>query len=259
MKRENILPRKAWRKFTQGDRFRKLKLNLKQIIGTEPKFTTDINLITQSYPGWVIVPGIIHDNDIVFSVGICNDIGFELGIIEQHNLQIFAFDPTPYSVQWIKKQKLPPEFHFYPWAAAGKDDKLFLYPRITKHGKASELLYTFHKQDEHRNDGVVVEALTIESMANKLGLKKIDILKLDIEGAEYEVFDNLLSTSLRPKQILVEFHHRFKGIGKEKTIKAINSLHEKGYLIAHISVTGREICFVHQSAITLNLKKQGEL
>jgi hypothetical protein len=42
-------------------------------------------------------------------------------------------------------------------------------------------------------------------------------MKMDIEGAEYEVLDGLLSSPIKPTQLLVEFHHRFPGIGLEKT------------------------------------------
>jgi len=243
------LTKKTWKKFTQSHGFRRVKLKLKQFIGKEPKLTIDINLPTLNYSGWVVVPEVIHENDIVYSLGVGDYIAFELDIIERKKVQIFAFDPTPYSVQWINKQALPSTFHFFPWAAAGKDGTFFLYPRIKRRSKRSEVMYTFHKQEERRKDGVSVDALTIESMAKKLGHQKIDILKIDIEGAEYEVLDSMLSSALRPKLLLVEFHHRFKGIGKEKTIKAIDSLREEGYLKANISVTGREICFVNKSAI----------
>lgn len=241
--------RKTWRQFTQSDGFRKFKLSLRQLVGIEPEFTLDVKLSIGHYPGWVIMPEIVKENDIVYSIGICNDIAFEFDIIEQEKVQVFAFDPTPYSVQWIAEQTLPSEFTFYPWAAAGKDGQFFLYPRINSRGKVSEVMYTFHSQQEQRDDGVMVEALTVESMAKKLGHEKIDVLKIDIEGAEYDVIDSLLSSNLRPKQILVEFHHRFKGIGKEKTIKAIKSLRENDYLIAHLSPTGREICFVNKHAL----------
>lgn len=243
------MKKNTWKKFEQSDGFRRLKLKLKQFIGKEPKLTTDINLTTQTYSGWVVVPDVIHENDIVYSLGICDDIAFELDIIEQKKAQVFAFDPTPYSVQWINKQTLPSLFHFYSWAAASKDGTFFLYPRIKRGGKRSEVMYTFHKQEGQRKDGVSVDAFTIESMTKKLNHQKIDILKMDIEGAEYEVLENMLNSALRPKLLLIEFHHRFKGIGKDKTIKAIDSLREAGYLIANISVTGREICFVNKSAV----------
>lgn len=233
----------------KSDGFRRLKLKARQFIGTEPKFRVDMSLITQDYSGWKLVPSLINENDIVYSVGICDDIAFDLDIINKKKVQLFAFDPTPYSVQWVAKQILPSKFNFFPWAAAGIDGKFFLYPRVNKYGKKSDVMYTFHNQEEERDDGVSVDAFTFESMAKKLGHYKIDLLKIDIEGAEYEFLNTLLSSSMRPKQLLVEFHHRFEGIGKNKTIHAVNSLREEGYLIINISVTGREICFVHKNAI----------
>jgi FkbM family methyltransferase len=38
--------------------------------------------------------------------------------------------------------------------------------------------------------GVLVPALTIDEICNQHGIEKIDLLKLDIEGAEEEVLDN---------------------------------------------------------------------
>lgn len=240
---------KGWKKFEQSDGFRKIKLKLKQLIGKEPKLKVDINLATQNYSGWEVVPDMINENDIVYSIGICDDIRFEVDIIEKNKVLVFAFDPTPYSVQWIEKQTLPSSLQFFPWAVSDKDGKFFLYPRIKKNGKTSDVMFSFHKQEEERSDGVSVDAYKIESMLQKLGHKNIDILKMDVEGAEYDVIDNMLSSSLRPKLLLVEFHHRFKGIGKDKTIAAVNSLHKAGYLIVNISVTGREVSFVHENFI----------
>ncbi len=240
---------KVWKKFEQSDGFRRLKLKFKQIVGKEPNLKIDIQLNTQKYPSWTVVADLINENDIVYSIGICDDIAFDLEIIEQENVQLFAFDPTPYSVDWINKQTLPSEFQFFPWAVSDKNGTFFFYPRVKKNGKTSDIMYTFHKQEEQRDDGINVDAFTLESIAKKLGHQKIDVLKMDIEGAEYDVLENMLSTSMRPKLLLIEFHHRFKGIGKDKTIHIVRFLREEGYLVVDISATGREICFVHKKAI----------
>lgn len=234
------------KKYLRSDDFRKLKLKFRQFIGTEPKFHKDVNMPTHNFSGWNLVSDLVNENDIVYSIGICDDIGFDLSIIKNKRVQLFAFDPTPYSINWVNNQKLPDGFHFFPWAASGKDGKFFLYPRVDKKGKKSEIMYTFHTQEENRSDGVIVEAYTVESMMKKLGHTKIDLLKIDIEGAEYELLNTLLDSSLRPKQLLVEFHHRFKGIGKQKTIDIVNRLKKEGYLITHISITGRELSFMHK-------------
>lgn len=35
----------------------------------------------------------------------------------------------------------------------------------------------------------------------------IDILKIDIEGSEYDVIEDLINSKIRPKELLNEFHH----------------------------------------------------
>lgn len=124
-----------WKKFEQSDGFRKMKLSYRQFIGKEPKLKVDINLATQNYSNWQVVPELIHENDIVYSIGICDDVRFELDIIKKYKVSVFAFDPTPYSVKWIKQQALPTCFQFYSWAVSGKDGKFFLYPRTKKNGE----------------------------------------------------------------------------------------------------------------------------
>lgn len=239
---------KRWKKIEQSDVFRKLKLSLKQIMGKEPKIKLDINLPQEEYFGWQVVPELLRENDIVYSIGICDDIGFETKAIECNDVNIFAFDPTPYSVDWIKSQKLPSSFHFYPWAASASDGNFFLYPRQNKKGKKSKVMYTFH-QESAANDGVKVQALTIESMMKKLNHDTLDVLKMDIEGAEYDVIDNLMLSSVRPRMLLIEFHHRFKGIGKDKTINTVKLLRENNYLVSSVSATGREMCFVLKTSV----------
>jgi len=222
------LAKNAWKKFEKSDGFRKFKLKFKQLIGKEPKIKTDVKLDTRNYSGWMLVPQLINQGDTVYSIGICDDIAFETEIIQKRNAQIFAFDPTPYSVDWIGQQKLPENFKFFPWAASSQEG-----------------------QDEA--EGVTVDAFTVQSMARKLGHDHIDLLKMDIEGAEYDVIEGLLASKLSPKMLLIEFHHRFKGIGKHKTLNAVRLLRDAGYLVASVSVTGREISFVHQREMT-NLK-----
>ena len=228
--------------------FRKAKVKWRQLLGKEPILKVDIDLDTVNYSDWDVVPTLLKENDIVYSFGICDDIGFELDIYPK-KINIFAFDPTPYSVEWISKQELPPRFHFYPWAASATDGDFFLYPRVTKKGEKSTVMYTFHKEASAGEDAVKVQALSLQSIAEKLGHQEINILKMDIEGAEYEVVDSLLESSFRPRMLLIEFHHRFKGIGQEKTANTVNQLRKAGYLIASVSITNREVCFVHKTAV----------
>jgi FkbM family methyltransferase len=55
--------------------------------------------------------------------------------------------------------------------------------------------------------GVEVETISLATLMERLGITKIDILKLDIEGAEFELFVSTPDDVLRRiGQITVEFH-----------------------------------------------------
>ncbi len=79
----------------------------------------------------------------------------------------------------------------------------------------------------------------------ELNHTKIDILKMDIEGSEYDVLNDILNANVEIKQILVEFHHRFEKIGLQKTRDAIKALNQKGYQIAAISDSREEYTFIN--------------
>ena len=52
-----------------------------------------------------------------------------------------------------------------------------------------------------------VESRNFTSLVSELGLDEIDLLKIDIEGAEIEVFDTITNEDLKAvKQITIEFH-----------------------------------------------------
>ncbi|MFC3193420.1 FkbM family methyltransferase [Marinicella sediminis] len=236
-----------WKKFEKSDFFQRAKLRMRQMYGREPRFDEDLKVKNTIIGDWGFPADRLPDEPVVYTFGVCDDIDFELALIEQKQARVFAFDPTPYAVEWIAQQQLPDQFCFTPLACAAEDGEYFLYPLLDKHGRKSAIMFSFHQQEEDRDDGVRVPALTVSSTMTKMQHDHIDLLKMDVEGAEYEVLDSVLSSGIRPAMIMVEFHHRFKGIGKEKTINAVAELRDAGYQIGYISPAGREMCFIHST------------
>ena len=77
------------------------------------------------------------------------------------------------------------------------------------------------------------------------GHKQIDLLKLDIEGSEYEVLDELLKERLAVRQICVEYHHNIvPGISRTQSVWSILRLKARGYRL--IDQTGNNHTFVLQ-------------
>jgi len=234
-----------WKKFEKSAFMQRAKLRLRQWYGREPRFEEELKVENTVIGDWGFPAEQLPSQAVVYSFGVCDDIDFELALIKQKKAQVFAFDPTPYAVDWINQQQLPDQFHFSPLACAAADGEYFLYPLLDKHGRKSTTMFSFHQQEEDRDDGVRVPALTVSSAMKKMQHSHIDLLKMDVEGAEYDVLESVLESAIRPGMIMVEFHHRFKGIGKEKTIHAVSKLKQAGYQISYISPAGREICFVH--------------
>jgi FkbM family methyltransferase len=186
---------------------------------------------------------------VVYSLGVGCDIAFDLELIERFDVEVHAFDPTPSTAEWLRSQSAPPDFHFYPWAIGGHDRTMRLSPRLKRNGKRSEIMFHQVADDAPGNEGdIEVEAKRLPTIRRELGHETIDLLKMDIEGAEYEVLDDLLATSIRPTQLLIEFHHRHPGRNKSMTTDAIGRLGEAGYAIFSISSTGREFSFVRRDA-----------
>src|SRR6185436_3915084 len=73
------------------------------------------------YGGWCVCPDRITPKSIVYSIGVGEDISWDLAMIEKFGVDVQAFDPTPKSIAWIRSQKLPEKFHFHEFGIATYD------------------------------------------------------------------------------------------------------------------------------------------
>ncbi|MBT8082352.1 MAG: FkbM family methyltransferase [Gammaproteobacteria bacterium] len=220
------------------------KLFLKRISGKELWLRREVDFDLRQRDSWKYISELLDSDAIVYSVGVGDLIDFDLGLIDDHNVTVHAFDPTPFARDWVEQQALPDRFVFHPWAAAGADGTLRLYRRVSERGKRSAVMWTADEAAGDVGDFIDAPAYTIETVMRKLGHERVDLLKIDVEGAEYEILASLRRDGALPRQLLVEFHHRFPGIGKRRTLESIANLRDLGYSISGISETGREVSFV---------------
>lgn len=234
----------AWKRLERTPGYQRKKLFLKRLVGKELRLRPDIRIPAVKDGGWWFHPDSLAAGSIVYSLGIGEDVDFDLMLIERFGCELHAFDPTPSTVDWIAQRELPPPFHFHPWAITARDGTLRLYPRIRRDGSMSTIMYTMVPEDASVGEAIDVPAMSLGTIARQLGHGRIDLLKMDIEGAEYEVLDNLLESGVKPIQLLVEFHHRFPGIGPARTAEMIGKLRAAGYRLFAIAETGRELSFM---------------
>jgi FkbM family methyltransferase len=234
----------AWKRLEKTPGYQKKKRFFKRLLGKELRLRNDIEVPLVKDGGWWYTPEHLDEESIVYSLGVGDDIDFDLAIIEKYGVEVHAFDPTPSSIDMLGDRRLPDRFIFHPWAITATDGSLTLYPHLKKDGSKSEVMYTMVAEKETIDDAIEVPAYSLDTISSKLGHNKIDLMKMDIEAAEYEVLDGLLASAIKPTQLLVEFHHRFPGMGLQKTADMIERLRSDGYKIFAVSEAGREVSFL---------------
>jgi FkbM family methyltransferase len=189
---------------------------------------------------WPVCPEALPEQPLVYSFGVGEDVSFDLELIRCFHATIHAFDPTPCSVAWIAGQQLPANFNFHACGIADKDGVCsFLPPANPAHVSHTMIA---------RQSAAPSRELPVKRMRtfmSELQQARVDLLKMDIEGAEYDVIQDLIASGIVVKQLLVEFHHRWKEIGVSKTKEAIRHLNVAGYRIFAVSPSGEEYGFLN--------------
>jgi FkbM family methyltransferase len=196
---------------------------------------------------WTFCPEFLDSDSVVYSFGVGEDLSFDLQLIENFRLKIDAFDPSPRSIKWVGEQDLPGEIRFHPYGLAGSDGEM-IFTEPSEPGAHSLRIITPDQQAEAGQNQHILPVFRLPTIMQRLGHRKVDLLKMDIEGAEYEVIKDIVSSPQPIIQVLAEFHHRFPHFGVKMTKQAINMMNEAGYRIFHVAPSGEEISFVKNGA-----------
>jgi FkbM family methyltransferase len=188
---------------------------------------------------WCVAPGLIRADSVVYSFGIGRDLRFELDLIERFGVTVHAFDPTPIALAWVETQTLPSALHVHPLGVADEDGTARFAAPSKAHWESFSMVRT-----QGVGESVDAPVRRIATLMSDLGHDRVDLIKMDIEGTEYAVLPDLLASGVRPAQILIEFHHRWREAGPARTRDAIRLLQKHGYRIADVSPKGRELTFV---------------
>jgi FkbM family methyltransferase len=187
---------------------------------------------------WCVCPDDLSASSVVYSFGVGEDISFDLELIRRFQVQLHAFDPTPRCIEWLRTQRLPEGFVFHDYGLAHFDGYCkFLPPENPAH-----ISHTLVQRSSPW-PAIELPVRRLNTIMRSLGHNHVNLLKMDIEGAEYEVLSDVLSAGINVDQLLVEFHHRWPEIGVSKTKKAIRELNEAGYRIFDVSPAGDEYGF----------------
>ena len=172
---------------------------------------------------------------------------------DYQNQNILLVEPVPYNISLLKENTAKyNNIKIETSALSDKNEiKKFYYvkpdaiEKLGKHWASGIGSFDKHHILNHKNkrfkiensdiEEIELQYLTFADLINKYSIKSVDMLQIDVEGAEFEILNSIDFKKILIKKIIFEFKHfdgTFKEGSKLKLIK--DKLINFNYLITEI-------------------------
>lgn len=186
------------------------------------------------YGGYVVPAALIASDWVCYSAGLGEDVSFELELSRRYGCMVETFDPVPKSAEYMATVvEGSPLIRFHPWGLWSSDSTQRFYAP-TDPGHVSHSIANLQGTETF----IEVECRSIDSVMKELGHDHLDLLKLDIEGAEYAVLDGLIEAGITPSVLCVDVHK-------------VGTVAEMAALVARLREIDLRPVHVYRSDVTL--------
>jgi FkbM family methyltransferase len=204
-----------------------------EVTGARIYNVRSLTKIGSDYGGWIIPSKAIATRSICYCAGVGEDISFDLGIISRFNCEVFAFDPTPRAKAYVERHAHDvPKFHFSSLGVWNEDTSMKFYAPAN-HAHVSHSVLNLQKTASYFEG----QCKRLSTIMNDNGHSRIDLLKLDIEGAEYKVIESILHDRLDIGIICVEYDEAYNCLDDQyltRIKRSLSSLLDSGYALAAV-------------------------
>ncbi len=214
------------------------------------------------YGGWTCIDVPELRKAQVVSCGLGEDGSFDVEFARRYDAQVLVVDPTPRAIrhfndiaarfgqaattsysptgqQTATSYELtgvsPVNLKLYPKALWNESKRLRFYAP-TNQAHVSHSITNF--QNDYRTDTahIEVDAVTIEVLMAENRLNSVQLMKLDIEGAEIEVLQDMMDKGVMPPQLLIEYDElNFPSPRSKERIESCHALLlTRGYRLVNI-------------------------
>ena len=203
-----------------------------RIIGKQLNLIRMKKLGIQFFPPNYIYFDNFNELSIIVDVGCGYEAEFSKFMIGKYNLNVFGVDPTKKHTPSLKMLEESTKGKFHHLAiAVTKKDGFITFHESRQNESGSILLEHFNM----RNDEITtynVESVSLSELVRRIGTTPVDFIKLDLEGAEYELLDKISDEDINSfKQIFIEFHHHCTNHSIQETKLIVQNICRKGFKV----------------------------
>jgi len=182
------------------------------------------------YGGWLIDLDLIPEGSTIISAGVGEDISFDLELIDRKKCHIVGIDPTRKSHLFVESKTNLTNFSLIKKALASQpNDLVTMYENSNPTYVSESILPSHHSIKKFQS----YHAETISLPEIFESYNNISLIKMDIEGSEYNVIKALSSIPDTVKQVCVEFHHFCTDHTLDDTQKMVDHLGQLGFTVGY--------------------------
>lgn len=210
---------------------------------------------SRGYGAWVIAEGVLGPDSVCYLAGAGEDLTFDCAVTEKYGCEVHILDPTPRAVAHFAglggflargaagsaegvndpvfskytgvSQAAYSRLRYHPFGLFDRTATLRFYaPRVAAH--VSHSVVNLQGTEGHFE----AQCLTLRETMRSLGHTHIDLLKLDIEGAEYCVVESFLKDGIDVGMVCIEFdegHNPLDQYYQERILTCVALLRAHGY------------------------------
>lgn len=222
---------------------------LRRQIGVLPPGKVQGVIFLGSAYGGYAVPADAVKGGVGLSFGAGEDISFEVGAASELGATVHIYDPTPRAIEYCRR------------TISGCDrawgDRLFIHPCGVWSENKRERFYV-PANPEHVSHSIVnlqntgdyfeAECLSPQEILRRLDLNWVSFVKLNIEGAEYEVVNAMFDASITPGVVCITFdelHSPMDGNATDRLRGLVTRFYAESYKVVH--AVGSKVTFVRRA------------
>ncbi len=179
------------------------------------------------YGGWQVPLDQLTEGAVCYCVGAGEDITFDLALLER-GCDVYTNDPTPRAIAYVESIG---EVKFLPFGVWSSNiTQRFYAPKNPEH--VSHSIVNLQKTD--------ADCKTVKEIMRLNGHERLALLKIDIEGAEYEVIKSVMADKIPVTVLCIEFdeiHTALDGGRRKRIQDAARMIVDSGYKLISVDVS----------------------